>query len=100
MKIEVIVEGKCSISVRTAADDYAPHELERAARSLARIATRLVKDTHGSLKKQPFGFQAAAHTEDQSRCHDDIPAELEGADQEPAGYLPGGTPFCRPESKR
>jgi len=77
MKIEVIVEGKCSITVRTADDDYSQAEVLSAARSLARVATKLTRDTHGSLKKQPFGFQAAAHTEDQSRCRDEAPAEVE-----------------------
>lgn len=89
MKIEVIVEGKCSIVVRTADDDYTRAEVVSAARSLAQVATKLVKDTSGSLKKQPFGFHAAAQLEDGSRCHDAVPAELPEVDQEVPGYLPG-----------
>lgn len=89
MKIEVIVEGKCSITVHTADDDCSQAEVLAAARSLARVATKLTRDTAGSLKKQPFGFHAAAHTEDQSRCHDDVPAELPEVDRDVPGGMPG-----------
>jgi hypothetical protein len=89
VKIEVIIDGKCSVTVRTTDDDYTKAEVLAAARGLARVATQLVKDTGGSLKKQPFGFHAAPRTEDQSRCHDDVPAELPEVDRDVPGGMPG-----------
>lgn len=74
MKIEVIANGKGSITIKTDSDDYTSQEIMSMARRAANITSRMLKDV-GATAPKKFGFEAGVNA-DTSWPRGEVPAEV------------------------